>query len=120
TAEGESRKHPAALRSADESRPGAAPDRRDHRPGCHFFSSGRILLATGSQLSGHKEENMKKLSLIALAMLAGLISSSAWTKPPPPPPTSPRTYVSPSGDDYYGNPGCSAIANPCQTFNFAI
>ena len=37
---------------------------------------------------------MKKLSLIALAMLVGLISSPAWAKPLPP-----RTYVSPTGSD---------------------
>ena len=62
---------------------------------------------------------MKKLSLIALAMLAGLISSPAWAKPPLPA----RTYVSPTGSDtmpYPGTPGCQTIGNPCQTFNYAL
>ena len=87
-----------------------------HPSGFLFLSSGRILFATGS---AHKEVNVKKLSLIALAMLVGLGSSEAGTKPPAL--TAPRTYVSPSGvDSIYANPACANIASPCQTLNYAL
>ena len=55
---------------------------------------------------------MKKLNLIALAMLVGLISSSAWAFPVPS--GSPRTFVSISGRD---QGGCQ---NPCLTFQYAL
>ena len=53
---------------------------------------------------------MKKLNLIALAMLAGLVSAPAWA-------ASPRTFVSATRGSDQGN---CAIQWPCLTFNFAI
>ncbi len=53
---------------------------------------------------------MKKLNLLALAMLVGLISAPAWA-------ASPRTFVSATRGNDQGN--CS-IMFPCLTFNFAI
>lgn len=55
---------------------------------------------------------MKKLNVIALAMLAGLISSAAWAVPVPS--GSPRTFVSIKGVDQ------GACQNPCLTFQYAL
>ena len=55
---------------------------------------------------------MKRLNLIALAMLVGLISSSAWAAPVLS--GSPRTFVSISGRDQ------GSCQNPCLTFQYAL
>jgi len=55
---------------------------------------------------------MKKLGLIAFAMLAGLMSASVWATPVPS--GSPRTYVSTNGRDQ------GACQNPCLTFQYAL
>jgi hypothetical protein len=58
---------------------------------------------------------VKKLNPIALAMLVGLISSSAWAVPVPP--GSARTFVSAtSGRDA----GPCTLQYPCLTFNYAL
>jgi len=55
---------------------------------------------------------MKKLGLIAFAMLAGLMSAPVWATPVPS--GSPRTYVSTNGRDQ------GACQNPCLTFQYAL
>jgi len=55
---------------------------------------------------------MKKLGLIAFAMLAGLMSAPVWATPVPS--GSPRTYVSVNGRDQ------GACQNPCLTFQYAL